>query len=239
MTAAKLGKVAGWLLVIGPLVDLLVSLTRPGSFPGDHPGGPQGSLQEAVRSTADAGSLVQFMIDVRFVAAFGLLLGFWGVARIMKGDGRGHLRQMGMLFLTVALAVRAASFGMGLLLSTTVNFSPSSAFDSGDTLDTAVMFLVMEGALAVAGVILTLVGVAFFAVSMTTANLVGSDRVLAVWLGIAPAVVGVIALLLAPYTEDGIFVLYAIGNLVVVVQILWAVLVGAALIRKNESLPAL
>ena len=177
MNTRKTVKIAGLLLLIGPLVDLVVSISRPGSFPGDHPDGAQGAMQAGVQSAASNSAMVQLMVDLGFIASFGLLFGFWCVSRFMSdSDGRAHLRKAGLMILTVALAVRTASFGMGLLLATTLKFSPPGALEAGPALDTAVMFLVMEGSFSVFATILNLAGVALFATSVMNANLMGSNN---------------------------------------------------------------
>lgn len=241
VTAARLGKVAGWLLVIGPLVDTLASSLRPGSFPGGHPDGAQAAMQAAVLGMAPNSTLVNLLVDIGFIASFGLLVGFWGVKEVM-GDrgGQGYLRKLGMLFLMVALSVRTAAFAMNFLMSVTLGYLPAEALaSSGDTLATAIMFLVMGGALGVFATILTLVGVAFFAWSLMDENLLGADKLLARLMGLAPAVVGSVLLLLATLLEGSVFTLYLLGNVVVFVQVVWTILLGVALIRKSDSVVAI
>ena len=101
---------------------------------------------------------------------------------------------------------------MGLLLATTINFAPAGALDAGPGLDTAVMFLVMEGSFSVFATILNLAGVALFATSVMNANLMGSNNLLTGLLVIGPAVVGSFLLLLAPLLGDGVFAVFLIGN---------------------------
>ena len=239
MTSAKLGKISGWLLVIGPLVDVVVNLLRPGSFPSEHADGPQATMQSVVTDLLGNSTLLHVIIDIEFLASFGLLLGFWGVTRLMGNtDGQEHLRKMGMLIFVVALAIRTAGAAIGFLLGTVGTFTPAEALVGG-ALDTAVMFFVIEGAMGVFATILILVGGAFFAGSLMDANLLGADRMLAIWMGIAPAVVGSFLLMLAPLIEDSIFGLYMAGNLVTLVQVAWMILLGAALVRKSDTLPAL
>ena len=236
MSTAKTAKIAGLLLLIGPLVDLIVSISRPGSFPSDHEAGPQGAMQAGVHSAASNGTFVQLLVDVGFIASFGLLFGFWCVSRFMSDDdGRAHLRKAGLMILGVALAVRTASFAMGLLLATTINFAPAGALDAGPGLDTAVMFLVMEGAFSVFATILNLAGVALFATSVMNAGLMGSNNLLTGLLVIGPAVVGSFLLLIAPLLSSGIFTVFLIGNLVALVQVIWIIVFGAVLIRKSGS----
>ena len=237
VNTAKIAKIAGLLLLIGPLVDLLVSISRPGSFPSDHADGPQAVMQAGVQSAASNGTFVQLLVDVGFIASFGLLFGFWCVDRFMSSDdGRAHLRKAGLMILGIALAVRTASFAMGLLLATTINFAPAGALDAGTGLDTAVMFLVMEGSFSVFATILNLAGVALFATSVMNAGLMGSNNLLTGLLVIVPAVVGPFLLLLAPFLDNGIFAVFRVGNLVALVQVLWIVVVGAVLINKSDSL---
>ena len=237
MNTRKTVKIAGLLLLIGPLVDLVVSISRPGSFPGDHPDGAQGAMQAGVQSAASNSAMVQLMVDLGFIASFGLLFGFWCVSRFMSdSDGRAHLRKAGLMILTVALAVRTASFGMGLLLATTLKFSPPGALEAGPALDTAVMFLVMEGSFSVFATILNLAGVALFATSVMNANLMGSNNLLTGLLVVAPAVIAPILLLVAPFLENSIFAVYVIGNMVALVQVLWIIVFGAVLIRKSGTM---
>lgn len=194
-------------------------------------------MQEGVQSAATNSALLQLLIDIGFIASPGLLFGFWCVHRFMSDtDGRAHLRKAGLMILTVALAVRTVSFGMGLLLATTVKFSPPGALEGGGALDTAVMFLVMEGSFLVFATILNLAGVALFATSVMNADLMGSNNLLTGLLVIAPAVVASFLLLVAPFLENSIFVVYVIGNMVALVQVIWIIVFGAVLIRKSGSL---
>ena len=237
MSTAKTAKIAGLLLLIGPLVDLIVSVSRPGSFPSDHAEGAQAAMQAGVHSAASNGTFVQLLVDLGFIASFGLLFGFWCVDRFMSSDdGRAHLRRAGLMVLGIALAVRTASFAMGLLLATTINFAPAGALDAGPGLDTAVMFLVMEGAFSVFATILNVAGVALFATSIMNTGLMGSNNLLTALLVIGPAVVGPILLLMAPFLENGIFAVFLVGNLVALVQVVWIIVFGAVLIRKSGSL---
>ena len=237
VSTAKIAKIAGLLLLIGPLVDLLVSIGRPGSFPSDHGEGVQAAMQAGVHSAASNSTLIQLLVDVGFIASFGLLFGFWCVGRFMSGDdGRSHLRKAGLMILGIALAIRTASFAMGLLLATTLNFAPAGALESGPGLDTAVMFLVMEGSFSVFATILNLAGVALFATSVMNANLMGSNNLLTGRLVIVPAVVAPFLLFLAPFMDDSIFVVFLIGNVVALVQVVWIIVFGAVLIRKSDSL---
>ena len=237
MSTAKTAKIAGLLLLIGPLVDLVVSVSRPGSFPSDHADGAQAAMQAGVHSAASNGTFVQLLVDLGFIASFGLLFGFWCVDRFMSADdGRAHLRKAGLMILGVALAVRTASFAMGLLLATTINFAPAGALEAGPGLDTAVMFLVMEGSFSVFATILNLAGVALFATSIMNARLMGSNSLLTGLLVIGPAVVGSFLLLLAPLLGDGVFAVFLIGNIVALVQVVWIIVFGAVLIKKSDTL---
>lgn len=239
MKSIRSAKVAGWFLVIGPLVDVLVSVGRPGTFPGESPDGVQAAMQAGVHAAASNPTLYQLMVDFGFIASFGLLIGFWGIKQVMADtDGRGHLRRLGMVILTIALGVRSAAFAMGFLFATTLSFTPLEALDSGPALDTAVMFLVMEGSLGVFATMLTLAGVAFFAVSMMNAGLFGPDRLVNSLMGVVPAVVTSLLLLGAPFFSDGIFTSYVIGNVVALVQVAWIIVLGAVLVRKGDSLTA-
>ncbi len=239
MTSAKLGKIAGWLLVIGPLVDTLVSSLRPGVFPGENPNGPQAAMQEAILGMAPHSTLVTLLVDVGFIASFGLLVGFWGLKEVMGDSGsEGYLRKLGMLFLIIGLSVRTAGFAMNFLMSVTLGYTPAEAL-TGDALDTAVVFMVIGGSLGIFATILILVGVAFFAVSLMNVRLLGADRLLAQLLGVAPAIVGSLLLLLATLLEDSVFTLYLLGNVAVFFQIAWVILLGVALIRKSDSLASL
>ncbi|MDE0169418.1 MAG: hypothetical protein OXS29_07865 [bacterium] len=239
MTSARLGKIAGWLLVIGPLVDTLVSSLRPGVFPGQNPDGHQAAMQEAILGIAPHSTLVNLLVDLGFVASFGLLVGFWGLKEVMGDSGsQGYLRKLGMLFLMIGLSVRTGAFAMNFLMSVTLSYTPAEAL-TGEALNTAVMFMVMGGALGVFATILTLVGVAFFAGSLMNVHLLGADRLLARLLGVAPAIVGSLLLLLATFREDSVFTLYLLGNAAVFFQIAWVIMVGVALIRKSDSLATL
>lgn len=239
MTSAKLGKIAGWLLVIGPLVDTLASSLRPGVFPRENPDGAQAAMQEAILGMAPHSTLVNLLVDIGFIASFGLLVGFWGLKEVM-GDGgsQGYLRKLGVLFLMIGLSVRTAGFAMNFLMSVTLGYSPVESLTE-ETLSTAIMFMVIGGALGIFATILTLVGVAFFAGSLMNVHLIGADRLLARLLGVAPAIVGSLLLLLATLLDDSVFTLYLLGNVAVFFQIAWVILLGVALIRKSDSLATL
>lgn len=240
VTRARLATITGWLLVVGPLVDVIVSTVRPGSFPAEHAEGPQAAMQAAILSLLPNSSLATFLTVIGFVASFGLLLGLWGVREVMADTGdKGLLRSIGFLFLTVALAVRTASFALSYLTTVTLSYSPSEAIESGEAVTTAVMFMVIGGSIGIFATVLALVGVAFFAVSLTKADLIGADRPLAIWLGVAPAIVGSVLLLTATFIESSVFVLYLLGNITVFFQVAWVILLGIAFIRKGDSLDAI
>ncbi|MDE0120381.1 MAG: hypothetical protein OXS33_01445 [bacterium] len=237
MNSALLRKVTGWLLIIGPLVDVLANILRPGSFPSEHPDGPQATLQAMVQDSAANPTMVHLLVDVEFFAALGLLLGFWGVSRVMGDtDKRGFLRKYGMLLFGVAIAVRTAGVAMGFVMALITSYIAPGA--PPGALDTAVMFLVMEGALAVFATILIVLGIALFAVSMTDTGLIGADKPLAYLLAVIPAVVATILLLMAPLVEGNLIAMYAAGNVASLIPVAWMVLLGLAFIRKSDALPA-
>ena len=237
---AKLGRITGWLLIIGPVVDVIVSSIRPGSFPGEDPGGVQAAMQAAIEAMVPNSTLVSLLTYIGFVAAFGMLLGLWGVKEVISDTGNeGYLRKVGLLLLTIALAVRTVSLAMSFLTSVTLSYSPAEAIASGESIATAIMFTVIGGAVGLFATVLALVGVALFAVSLMNTDLIGADKPLAIWLGVAPAIVGSFLLFIATFIEGGIFTLYLLGNLTVFIQVVWVVLVGIAFIRKSDSLAAI
>lgn len=240
MTRARLATITGWLLVVGPLVDVIVSTVRPGSFPAENAEGPQAAMQAAILSLLPNSSLATFLTVIGFIASFGLFLGLWGVREVMPDTGdEGLLTKIGILLLTIALAVRTASFALSYLTTVTLSYSPSEAIESGEAVTTAVMFMVIGGSIGVFATILTLVGVAFFAASLTKVDLIGADRPLAVWLGMAPAIVGSVLLLAATFIESIVFTLYLLGNVTVFVQVAWVIMLGIAFIRKSDSIAAI
>jgi len=196
-------------------------------------------MQAVILDTLPNSMLVNLLVVIGFIASFGLLLGLWGVKEVM-GDtgGQGYLRKIGLLFLMVALGVRTTAFAVTYLMSVTLSYSPPEAIESGASLETAIMFMVIGGAIGIFATILALVGVACFGLSLMNANLLGADKPLALILAVAPAVVGSVLLLLASFVEGGIFTLYLLGNLSVFLQVIWVVLLGVALIRKSDSLAA-
>jgi len=239
VTKAKLGRIAGWLLVIGPVVDVLVSSLRPGSFPGENSDGVQAAMQAAIQGMVPDSTLVSLLTHIGFVAAFGMLLGLWGVREVIGGTGsEGYLRKAGLLFLTIALAVRTVSLAMSFLTSVTLSYSPAEGIASGESIASAITFTVIGGAVGLFATVLALVGVAFWAVSLMNTDLIGADKPLAIWLGVAPAIVGSFLLFIATFIEGSIFTLYLLGNLTVFLQVAWVVLVGVAFIRKSDSLAA-
>lgn len=224
-------------MIVGPLVDVLANILRPGSFPSEHPDGPQATLQAMVQDSAANPTMVHLLVDVEFFAALGLLLGFWGVSRVMGDtDKRGFLRKYGMLLFGVAIAVRTAGVAMGFVMALITSYIAPGA--PPGALDTAVMFLVMEGALAVFATILIVLGIALFAVSMTDTGLIGADKPLAYLLAVIPAVVATILLLMAPLVEGNLIAMYAAGNVASLIPVAWMVLLGLAFIRKSDALPA-
>lgn len=179
------------------------------------------------------------LTNIGFIASFGLLLGFWGLKEVMADEGgQPYLRKIGLLLLTVALAVRTTSLAANFLTSVTLSYSPAEAIASGEAVDTAVMFMVIGGAIGIFATILAVAGTAFFAVSLMNADLIGADKPLAIWLGVAPAVVASVILLIATFFEGAVFTLFLLGNLAVFVQVAWVILLGVALVRKSDSLAA-
>jgi hypothetical protein len=193
----------------------------------------------AVESLLPNSSLANLLTILAFIASFGLLLGFWCVKEVMgDADSDGYLRRIGLLFLTIALAVRTVSLGLSYLTAASLSYSPPEFIESGAAVLTAITFAVIGGSISVFATVLALVGVAFFAVSLKKADLVGADRPLAIWLGVTPAIVGSFLLLVAIFFQGSVFVLYLLGNLTVLVQVVWVILLGIALIRKSDSLAA-
>lgn len=196
-------------------------------------------MQAAIQAMVPDSTLVSLLTYIGFAASFGMLLGFWGVKEVLCDTGNErYLRKVGLLFLTVALAVRTVSLAMSFLTSVTLTYSPAEGIASGESITTAVMFTVIGGAIGLFATVLALVGVALFAVSLMNADLIGADKPLAIWLGVAPAIVGSFLLFIATFIEGSIFTLYLMGNLTVFVQVAWVVLLGVAFIRKSDSLAA-
>ena len=194
-------------------------------------------MQAAILAMVPDSTIVNLLTLIGFVASFGMLLGFWGVKEVTSDAGtEGYLRKIGLLFLTVALAVRTVSVAMSFLTAVTLDYSPAEAIASGEAVTTAIMFTVIGGSIGVFATILALVGVSFFAVSLMNTNLIGADKPLAVVLGVAPAVVGSFLLFIATFIESSVFTLYVLGNLAVFVQVAWVILLGVAFIRKSDSL---
>ncbi|MYF84538.1 MAG: hypothetical protein F4176_10670 [Acidimicrobiia bacterium] len=194
-------------------------------------------MQAAIQAMVPDSTLIRLLTYIGFVAAFGMLLGFWGVNEVIGGTGNeGYLRKVGLLLLTIALAVRTVSLAMSFLTSVTLSYSPAEGIASGESIASAITFTVIGGAVGLFATVLALVGVAFWAVSLMNADLIGADKPLAIWLGVAPAIVGSFLLFVATFIEGSIFTLYLLGNLTVFVQVAWVVLVGVAFIRKSDSL---
>ena len=239
MKSSNLARIAGWLLVAGPAVDIAASVSRPGTFPQEGPGGVQAAMQAGVQAAAGNPALFQLVVDVGFIASLALLPGFWAYSHLMgDSDGRALLRKVGLLFLTVALAVRTAAFASGFLLATIFQFVPSEALESGPTLDSAVMFLVTEGALSIFGTMFSVLGTAFFAITVMHARLLGSGKLLTGLMGVAPVAVVPVLFLISPFFGEGIFVTYVLANVVALVQVVWIIMFGAALLRKRDSFGA-
>ena len=196
-------------------------------------------MQAVIMAILPNSSQSTILTSIAFIASFGLLLGFWGLKEVMTDrGGQGYLRKIGLLLLTVALAVRAASLAANFLTSVTLSYSPPEAITSGEAVNTAVMFLVIGGAIGIFATIITITGTAFMAISLMNADLIGADKPLAILLGVVPAVVASVILLNATLFEDAIFTLFLLGNLVVFVQVAWVILLGVALVRKSDSLAA-
>lgn len=196
-------------------------------------------MQSGVQSAAVSPTMFQLVVDIGFIASLALLPGFWTYSHLMgDSDGRAILRKIGLLFLTVSLAVRTAAFASGFLLATIFQFVPSVSLDAGPTLDSAVMFLVTEGALSIFGTMFALLGTAFFAVTVMHSDLLGSSKWLTGLMGVAPVVVAPVLFLASPFFGEGIFVTYVVANVIALVQVIWIILLGAALLRKRDSFGA-
>lgn len=52
VSTARLGKVTGWLIILGPVVDIAMVLLEPGNFMTDHPDGATQAMIESVQDVA-------------------------------------------------------------------------------------------------------------------------------------------------------------------------------------------
>ena len=83
------------------------------------------------------------------------------------------------------------------------------------------------------------VGVALFGLSLVHAGLIGADKPVAILLAILPTIDAVVRLLIGPHAHGSILAFYLTGSLLALVPVVWTTLLGAALIRKSDTLPAL
>lgn len=131
---------------------------------------------------------------------------------------------------------RATSYAMGHLVSNIITHGMEGELGGG--LDSAVLVAGLEGTLGLFATILIAVGVALFGLSLMNVHLIGADNAVAILLAILPAVGVVVMVLIGSHAHETILSAYLIGNLLALVQVVWTTLLGIALIRRSDRLPA-
>ena len=233
VTTKKLAKATGWLIILGPAVDVILVLLKPGTFITEHADGPSATMNAVVEEVAAGSGVAHLSVEVGVFAAFAFLLGCFGVERLLRDGSWGeYLRKAGLLLILVAFTARLASFAMGHLVG---NILTHGGLGTGDAQESAALLIGVEGTLVLFYSLLFTTGIGFFGLSLMNANLIGADKVVAILFAIAPALIGVVMLLLGSHIHDGVLTFYLIGNLMLFVQVIWTTLLGAAFIRKSDS----
>ena len=86
VSSSKLAKTTGWLIILGPLVDIIMTLINPGNFVSDHPDGATTAMLESVQDVAANSGAAHLSVELGLFASFAFLLGCYGVERLLR-DG--------------------------------------------------------------------------------------------------------------------------------------------------------
>ena len=236
VSSSKLAKTTGWLIILGPLVDIIMTLIKPGNFVSDHPDGATTAMLESVQDVAANSGAAHLSVELGLFASFAFLLGCYGVERLLRdGSWDEYLRKAGLLFIMAAYTLRAVSYAMGHLLANVLTHGMEGV-GSMATTDAAILVAGIEGTLGLFATIMVAVGVALYGVSLMNASLIGADKVLAVVLAILPAIGVGVMLFIGSHSHENVLGAYLVGNLLALVQVVWTILLGAAFIRKSDSL---
>ncbi|MYF26139.1 MAG: hypothetical protein F4211_02160 [Acidimicrobiia bacterium] len=237
-TSIKLAKAAGWLLVVGPLLDILLVSIRPGGFLTDDPGGPVEAILAWVEALATNTGLSNLSVELGLVVSLAFVLGLYCTVRLLKdGSWSDHLRMVGFLIVMIAYTLRAASYATLHLSGNLIKFGVG-ADGAEATFEYAVIITALAGSITVFSTLLLALGVAVFAWGMMHLNVIGgSDRILAMVLGILPAAGVFLLMLIGAHSDNNVLTLFFLGNLMALDQVIWTTWLGVALIRRGDQLP--
>ncbi len=236
---AKLARATGWLIILGPLVDIVMILIKPGNFISEHPDGATAAMRESVADVAANSGAAHLSVEVGLFASFAFLLGCLGVERLLRDGGWGdYLRKAGLLFILVAYALRAASYALGHFVTNILTHGIEGTGGSMAANDAALLVVGMEGTLSLFATIMVAAGVGLYGLSLMNADLIGGDKAVAMVLAVLPAIGVGVMLLIGSHSHDSVFQFYLIGNLLALVQVAWTTLLGVAFIRKSDTLAA-
>ena len=206
-------KAVGWLLVIGTVLSVPLGILVVLALEPDE--GMDTALSHLI---ADGG----IFVSVAF------LLGMIGMERVLRdGQSVAYLRQAGLVVLVLGLVSEAISWTFSHFLTTHLDREqqPSGVSELFTT----------EGTLLVSfGISFSMIGVGLFALGTMNVRLLGPDRAVATVLGVIPAILGALLLLIALLGGGNVIGLYQVGSGILLLQVAWVFLIGLAFIRMKE-----
>lgn len=233
VSSSKLAKVTGWLMVLGPAVDIILVLLKPGTFITEHIDGPTQTVKAVVDEVAASSGMAHLSVELGLFVAFAFLLGCFGMERLLRdGSWREYLRKVGLLLALVGFTLRCASFAMGHLVG---NILTHEGLATGEAQESAALVIGIEGTLLLFYNMLFATAIGLFGLSLMNARLIGADRVVAIVFAIAPAVIALAALLIGSHIHESVLAFFMIGSAMLFVQVIWTTLLGIAFIRKSDS----
>ena len=206
----------GWLLVIGAALSVPLGLLVLFALAPD----------ESVDS-----ALSHLIADGGIFVSVAFLLGMIGMERVLQdGKSTDYLRQAGLVVLTVGLVAEVISWTFSHFLTTHLDREqqPSGVSE----------LFTADGTLFVSfGISFSMIGVGLFALGTMNVRLLGPDRAVATVLGVIPAILGALLLLIALLGGGDVISLYQFGSGILLLQIVWVFLIGLAFIRMKQPLP--
>lgn len=148
---------------------------------------------------------------------------------LQDGKSTDYLRQAGLVVLAMGLVSEVISWTFSHFLTTHLDREQQPAGVS--ELFTA------DGTLLVSfGISFSMIGVGLFALGTMNVRLLGPDRAVAAVLGVIPAILGALLLLIALLGGGDVIGLYQVGSGILLLQVTWVFLIGLAFIRMKQPI---
>ncbi|MDE0138054.1 MAG: hypothetical protein OXM57_12170 [bacterium] len=205
----------GWLLVIGAVLSVPLGLLVVFALEPDE------SVDTALSHLIADGGI---FVSVAF------LLGMIGMERVLQdGKSTDYLRQAGLVVLVLGLVSEIIAWTFSHFLTTHLDREqqPSGVSE----------LFTADGTLLVSfGISFSMIGVGLFALGTMKVRLLGPDRAVATVLGVIPAILGALLLLIALLGGGNVIGLYQVGSGILLLQIAWVFLIGLAFIRMKQPI---